>query len=66
MIKLFPIATIHCHRPKNAGFDVKNDVISGVLFHLKSNTGTFQRVSVTEVLTIYAYFTEILSTIQTD
>jgi len=35
MNKLFPIATIHCHLPKNAGFDVKNDVISGVLFPLK-------------------------------
>jgi len=38
MNKLFWIATIHCRRPKNAGFDVKNDVISGVLFHLKSFT----------------------------
>ena len=32
----------------------------------KSYTGTFQRVSMTKVLTIYGYFTEILSKIQTD
>jgi len=36
MNNLFWNTTIHCHRLKNAGFDVKNDVISGVLFHLKS------------------------------
>jgi len=35
MNKLFQIVTIHCHRPKNAAFNVENDVISGVLFHLK-------------------------------
>ena len=34
MDKLLQIATFRCHRPKNSDFDVKNDVISGVLFHL--------------------------------
>ena len=32
--QIISIATIYCHRPKNPGFDVKNDVISGVVFHL--------------------------------
>ena len=35
MNKLFWNTTIHCRQLKNACFDVKNDVISGVLFHLK-------------------------------
>jgi len=32
--KLFWNTTFHCRQLKNVGFDVKNDVISGVLFHL--------------------------------
>jgi len=36
MNKLFWNTTTHCRQLKNADFDVKNDVISGVLFHLKA------------------------------
>jgi len=34
MNNLFWNTTIHCRQLKNAGFDVKNGVISGVLFHI--------------------------------